>query len=46
MDIVPVAITDMVTKKEEVKELDWSEELSRFDIPVGEPVLNGVFPYC
>ena len=40
MDIVPVAITDMVTKKEEVKELDWSKELSRFDIPIGEPVLE------
>ena len=37
---MPITIPGMVTKKEEVTKLDWSEELSRFDIPVGEPILE------
>ena len=40
MDVVPVTITNMVTEKEEVKELEWLDELFRFDIPVGELVLE------
>ena len=32
MDIVPIVVTSMVTEKKEVKELDWSEELSLFNI--------------
>ena len=40
MDVVPVTITNMVTEKEEVKELEWLDELFRFDIPIGKLVLE------
>ena len=40
MDVVPVTITNMVIEKEEVKELEWLDELFRFDIPIGKLVLE------
>ena len=40
MYIVLVAITDMATENEEVKELDWSKELFWFDTLIGEPLVE------
>ena len=36
MNVVLVIIIDIVTIKEEVKESEWLEELSSFDIPLGD----------
>ena len=37
MDVVCVVITNIVTKKEKVKKSKWLEELSSFEILVGDP---------
>uniref|UniRef100_F6HU05 Major facilitator superfamily (MFS) profile domain-containing protein n=1 Tax=Vitis vinifera TaxID=29760 RepID=F6HU05_VITVI len=40
MDVVCVVITNIVTKKEKVKKSKWLEELSSFEILVGDPRRN------
>ena len=42
MDIVVVVIIGIVITKEEVKELEWMDELSSFDTLVGDPKCESV----
>ena len=37
---MPVSIIGMVTENKEVRKLEWLEELSCFDIPIGELMLE------
>ena len=37
IEVVPIFITDIVIEKEEVKESEWLEDLSFFDILIDDP---------